>query len=187
MKGKCIYHNPELSNHTTWIASFIHALEALTLHCSLNNEFTVTATQAVPPAVRSVPHLRYLELAGNPITKLNNASFQGSMERLQELDIRHITLSYFEVKQLILSLGARVPINSFPSHFPKHMYRHKGTDTSRLPQDDLNISSSFALEIWLLHFLYKGLLLEPEHNKCHMNVSPHNHSWPKSDYGQAGI
>jgi hypothetical protein len=62
--------------------------------------------------------MRYLELAGNPITTLNNASFQGAMEHLQELDIRHVTLNYFEVKQLILSFGARVPNDSFPPCFP---------------------------------------------------------------------
>lgn len=45
-----------------------------------------------------MPHLRYLELAANPITTLSNAVFQGAMENLQELDIRHLTLNYFEVK-----------------------------------------------------------------------------------------
>lgn len=52
----------------------------------------------MPPAARSMPHLKYLELAANPITTLSNASFQGATEHLQELDIRHLTLNYFEVK-----------------------------------------------------------------------------------------
>jgi len=62
----------------------------------INLHFLVV--QAIPPAVRSMPHLRYLELAANPITTLSNAVFQGAMEHLQELDIRHLTLNYFEVK-----------------------------------------------------------------------------------------
>jgi len=45
-----------------------------------------------------MPHLRSLELAANPITTLSNAVFQGVMDHLQELDIRHLTLNYFEVK-----------------------------------------------------------------------------------------
>ncbi|PNF19532.1 Chaoptin [Cryptotermes secundus] len=56
--------------------------------------------QAVPPAARSMPHLRCLELAGNPITTLSNTSFQGAMEHLQELDIRHLTLNYFQPSAL---------------------------------------------------------------------------------------
>jgi hypothetical protein len=57
-----------------------------------------------------MPHLRYLQLAGNPIMKLTNSSFQGAMEHLQELDIQHVTLNYLEVKKLILLPGARVPL-----------------------------------------------------------------------------
>jgi hypothetical protein len=123
-------------------------------YCSLKNEFTVT--QAVPPAARSMPHLKYLELAGNPITTLSNASFQGAMEHLQELDIRHLTLDYFEVKQLILPCGARVPRHSFPPNSPAHMHRHKHI------QNDHSNSSSFALEIWLLSCILQGTP-----NQCH--------------------
>ncbi|XP_069668870.1 chaoptin isoform X2 [Periplaneta americana] len=56
--------------------------------------------QAVPSAARSMNHLKYLELAANPITTLSSASFQGAMEYLQELDIRHLTLNYFEPSAL---------------------------------------------------------------------------------------
>lgn len=101
--------------------------KSFTRYRCLNNEFTVA--QAVPPAARSMPHLRYLELAGNPITTLSNASFQGAMEHLQELDIRHLTLNYFEVKRLILPCGVRVPRDSFPPHSPAHMHRQKHTQT----------------------------------------------------------
>jgi hypothetical protein len=61
-------------------------------------------TQAVPSAAQSMPHLRYLELPGNPITMLSNITFQGAMEHLQELDIRHLTLNCFEVKYLKLPI-----------------------------------------------------------------------------------
>ncbi|KDR14119.1 Chaoptin [Zootermopsis nevadensis] len=52
--------------------------------------------QTVPSAARSLPRLRHLELAANPITTLSNASFQGAIENLQSLDIRHLELIYFE-------------------------------------------------------------------------------------------
>jgi hypothetical protein len=44
-----------------------------------------------------VLHLRHLELAANPITTLSNASFQGAIENLRTLDVRDLTLIYFEV------------------------------------------------------------------------------------------
>jgi hypothetical protein len=113
-----------------------HVLEVLTQYCSLNNEFTVTATQAVPPAARSMSHLRYLELAGNPIMTLNNVSFQGAMEHLRELDIRHVTLNHFEVKQLILFWGP-----GFQTTHSHPVFLHTCIDTSRLSQDDHSISS----------------------------------------------
>jgi hypothetical protein len=69
-----------------------------------------------------MPHLRYLELAANPITTLSNASFQGAMEHLQELDIRHLTLNYIEVKQFILLFGATVLRDSLPPLSYTHVH-----------------------------------------------------------------
>ncbi|PSN49296.1 Chaoptin [Blattella germanica] len=56
--------------------------------------------QTVPPAIRSLPQLRFLELESNPITTLSSVSFQGAMEELEELDLRHLPLNYFEPNTL---------------------------------------------------------------------------------------
>jgi hypothetical protein len=152
MNGKCSYHreknriqNYMITPHKQ-LASFT-IFKSLTRYCSLNNEFTVT--QAVPPAARSMPHLRYLELAGNPITTLSNASFQGAMEHLQELDIRHLTLNYFEVKQLILPSGASIPRDTFLPHSSAHIQTHTPNTQAQTHPDCLRMTTvSGALLPW---------------------------------------
>ena len=96
-------------------------------HHSVYHKFTLFVIQAIPPAVRSMPHLRYLELAANPITTLGNAIFQGAMENLQELDIRHLPLNYFEVKRsdLLRTFGAIAPKISVSSPLPSSSSTYK--------------------------------------------------------------
>ncbi|XP_017122826.1 chaoptin [Drosophila elegans] len=56
-----------------------------------NNDLT-----NVPLMTQSLPHLRRLMLSGNPITSLNNNSFDGVNEDLEMLDISNFRLHYFE-------------------------------------------------------------------------------------------
>ncbi|XP_013100006.1 chaoptin isoform X1 [Stomoxys calcitrans] len=56
-----------------------------------NNDLT-----NVPLMTHSLPHLRKLMLSGNPITSLNNNSFDGVNEDLEMLDISNFRLHYFE-------------------------------------------------------------------------------------------
>ncbi|XP_037955244.1 chaoptin isoform X2 [Teleopsis dalmanni] len=56
-----------------------------------NNDLT-----NVPLMTQSLPHLRKLMLSGNPITSLNNNSFDGVNEDLEMLDISNFRLHYFE-------------------------------------------------------------------------------------------
>ena len=89
-------------------------------HHSVYHKCTSLVIQDMPSAARSMPHLRYLELAANPITTLSSAIFQGAMEHLLELDIRHLTLNYFEVKwsDSLRTFGDRAPRNSVSSPPP---------------------------------------------------------------------
>jgi len=50
----------------------------------------------VPLVTHALPQLRALFLSHNPITTLTNTSLLGGAERLRELDIRHLPLTYFE-------------------------------------------------------------------------------------------
>ena len=98
-------------------------------HHSVHHKFTLLVIQAIPPAVRSMPHLRYLHLAANPITTLSNVIFQGAMEHLQELDIRHLTLNYFEVKwsDSLRVFGTIAPNTSVSSLPPSSSSTHRIT------------------------------------------------------------
>lgn len=53
---------------------------------------------AVPIVTHSLPELRYLYLADNPITHMTNTSLLGVADDLVELDIRDISLFTFEVR-----------------------------------------------------------------------------------------
>ena len=55
----------------------------------------------VPLITHSLPQLRSLFLAGNPITTLTNTSLLGAANTLEELDIAHFNLNVFEVWQLL--------------------------------------------------------------------------------------
>nr|CAD7423248.1 unnamed protein product [Timema monikensis] len=50
----------------------------------------------VPMVAQSLPQLRELSLAGNPITSLTNTTMIGGAQRLKELDIRQLPLNFFE-------------------------------------------------------------------------------------------
>lgn len=45
----------------------------------------------------SLPHLRWISLAGNPITSLTNKSLLGLADRLEHLDISGLRINVFEV------------------------------------------------------------------------------------------
>lgn len=60
-----------------------------------NNDLT-----NVPLMTQSLPHLRTLKLSGNPITSLNNNSFDGVNEDLEMLDISNFRLHNFEYGSL---------------------------------------------------------------------------------------
>lgn len=51
---------------------------------------------AVPLITHSLPNLRSLALAGNPITSLSNTSLLGAAETLEHLDIAHFNLNILE-------------------------------------------------------------------------------------------
>lgn len=57
------------------------------------NDLTV-----IPIVTHTLPELKWLNLAHNPITAITNASFFGVMETLEYLDIRRLSLSVFEVR-----------------------------------------------------------------------------------------
>lgn len=52
----------------------------------------------VPLLTHSLPKLRHLSLAGNPITVLTNTSLLGAAETLKHLDISNMQLNSFEVR-----------------------------------------------------------------------------------------
>lgn len=62
------------------------------------NDLTV-----VPLITHTLPELKIFNLADNPITAITNTSFLGLAESLEELDIRRLTLSVFEVTALVLA------------------------------------------------------------------------------------
>jgi Leucine-rich repeat (LRR) protein len=51
---------------------------------------------AVPLITHSLPYLRSLSLAANPITSLTNTSLLGAAETLETLDISHLMLTTIE-------------------------------------------------------------------------------------------
>lgn len=51
----------------------------------------------VPLITHSLPKLRSLSLAGNPITSLSNTSLLGAADTLEHLDIAHLQLMMIEV------------------------------------------------------------------------------------------
>lgn len=57
---------------------------------------------AVPIVTHSLPELRYLYIADNPISHMSNTSLLGVADDLIELDIRDIGVSTFEVKNVLL-------------------------------------------------------------------------------------
>ncbi|KAJ9598947.1 hypothetical protein L9F63_010541 [Diploptera punctata] len=65
-----------------------------------NLDVSYNHLQAVPPAARSMSQLKSLQLEANQITTISSVSFQGAMEQLEELDIRHMPLNYFEPSAL---------------------------------------------------------------------------------------
>lgn len=57
----------------------------------------------VPLMLNSLPQLRDVSIAFNPITSFNNQSLSGIAERLRELDYRGLPLTEFEVSQCSLN------------------------------------------------------------------------------------
>ncbi|XP_077286802.1 leucine rich repeat containing G protein-coupled receptor chaoptin [Arctopsyche grandis] len=60
-----------------------------------NNDLTT-----VPVVTHSLPHLRWISLAGNPITSLTNKSLLGLADRLEHLDISGLRMNVFEMGAL---------------------------------------------------------------------------------------
>jgi len=56
------------------------------------NDLTV-----IPLITHTLPELKIFNLADNPITAITNTSFLGVADSLEELDIRKLSLSVFEV------------------------------------------------------------------------------------------
>lgn len=52
---------------------------------------------AIPLSTQSLTNLKTFILSGNPITVLNNASFIGVANYLEELDVTDLNLNIFEV------------------------------------------------------------------------------------------
>ncbi|XP_067012092.2 chaoptin [Anabrus simplex] len=73
---------------------------ALNLTSLRELDLSYNKLQTVPPATHAMPQLRHLSLAGNPITAMSDTSLLGVAERLHELDIRHLPLTYFETSAL---------------------------------------------------------------------------------------
>lgn len=65
-------------------------------------DFSQNDLTTVPLITHSLPKLRSLFLAGNPITTLTNTSLLGAAKTLEELDIAHFNLNVFEVDLKIL-------------------------------------------------------------------------------------
>lgn len=55
---------------------------------------------SVPLITHTLPELKSLSLAGNPITTIANTSFLGLADSLEELEIRRLPLNVFEVTQV---------------------------------------------------------------------------------------
>ena len=81
-------HN-ELPSIPPELAANLTSLRVLDLS---NNDLT-----AVPLITHSLPNLRSLSLAANPITSLTNTSLLGAADTLEYLDIAHLQLMMIEV------------------------------------------------------------------------------------------
>ncbi|XP_012260603.2 chaoptin [Athalia rosae] len=62
---------------------------------------------AVPLITHTLPELRSLNLAGNPITTISNTSFLGLADSLEELEIRRLPLDVFEAGALCKAVKLR--------------------------------------------------------------------------------
>lgn len=82
-------HN-ELASIPAEMASNLTSLHYLDLSY---NDLTV-----VPLITHTLPELKTFNLANNPITAITNTSFLGVADSLEELDIRWLSLSTFEVR-----------------------------------------------------------------------------------------
>lgn len=60
-----------------------------------NNDLT-----SVPIVTHSLPELRYLYMADNPITSLSNTSLLGVADSLKELDVKNLEITELEVRSL---------------------------------------------------------------------------------------
>lgn len=82
-------HN-ELASISPEMSSNLTSLHYLDLSA---NDLT-----AVPLITHTLPELKTFSLADNPITVVSNTSFLGIADSLEELDIRRLSLSTFEVR-----------------------------------------------------------------------------------------
>lgn len=81
--------NNELPSVPPELAANLTSLRILDLS---NNDLT-----AVPLITHSLPNIRSLSLAANPITTLTNTSLLGAADTLEHLDIAHLHLTTIEV------------------------------------------------------------------------------------------
>ena len=83
------------------------------------NDLTV-----VPLITHTLPELKTFNLANNPITAITNTSFLGVADSLEELDIRKLSLSSFEVRLYLYF--------EFACHkFCKNRHRHESIFVGR--------------------------------------------------------
>lgn len=89
--------NNELASIPAEMASNLSSLHHLDLS---HNDLTV-----VPLITHTLPELKTFDIGYNPITSISNTSFLGLADSLEELDIRRLSLSVFEVtKRIHLSI-----------------------------------------------------------------------------------